>query len=129
VETLGTIFIGKRKSSKKHRLIIACIICGLEFLHNNGVIHRDLRPENVLFDTEGYVKLIDYGHARIHQAQNSSDTSGSPGYSAPEIVLRQNHSATADFFSLGVILHEIMLGKKPYKSTDRTTYKENLIEK
>jgi serine/threonine protein kinase len=54
---------------------------------------------------------------------NSSDTSGSPGYMAPEVLFRQNYSFISDFFSLGVILHEIMMMSKPYTDADRISYK------
>ena len=56
------------------------MILAVEFLHVNGVIHRDLRPENFVFEANGYLKLVDLGLARIWQPQNSSDTSGTPGY-------------------------------------------------
>ena len=81
------------------------MILAVEFLHVNGVIHRDLRPENFIFEANGYLKLVDLGLARVWQSQNSSDTSGKPGYMAPEIAFRQNYGVNSDFFSLGVILY------------------------
>jgi len=69
------------------RFIIGCLILSLEFLHNNGILHRDIRPENIMFDETGYCKLTDFGQARLWQEQNSSDTSGTPGYIAPEILM------------------------------------------
>jgi serine/threonine protein kinase len=65
---------------------------GVEFLHSNGVIHRDIRPENILFDQEGYCKLADFCMARLWQKDNASDTSGTAGYIAPEVMLREPHS-------------------------------------
>mmetsp|Transcript_26048 Transcript_26048/g.25263 ORF Transcript_26048/g.25263 Transcript_26048/m.25263 type:complete len:99 (+) Transcript_26048:115-411(+) len=97
-------------------------------MHNNGVIHRDLRPENVLFDGKGYCKLTDLGLARVWQPVNSSDNSGNPGYMAPEVLFKQNHGMQADYFALGVIAHEMMLGKKPYEGKDRKTYKQNIVK-
>lgn len=79
---------------KKHftqdqaRWIMANMVLAVEFLHVNGVIHRDLRPENFVFTADGYLKLIDFGLARAWQPMNSSDTSGSPGYMAPEVLFR-----------------------------------------
>lgn len=91
----------------------------MEYLHNNGVIHRDIRPENILIDGKGYCKLADFGLARIWQPLNSSDTSGTPGYAAPEVLSRQNHGTGVDYFAAGIIAHELMLGKKPYLGNDR----------
>ena len=60
----------------------------LEFMHSNGIIHRDVKPENLVFDTEGYLHLTDMGIARIWKPDNYQDTSGTPGYMAPEIMTR-----------------------------------------
>ena len=117
----------KKFTEKQAKFIIANIIIALEFVHGNGVIHRDVRPENVVFDKDGYLSLIDFGLARIWIKNNSADTSGTPCYMAPEILLRQNYSYTSDFFGLGVILHEIMKGYKPYKGPDRISYKEQIL--
>jgi serine/threonine protein kinase len=59
---------------------VACIFIGLEYLHNNNIIHRDIKPENLVLDHMGYVRITDFGIARIMRAENSSDTSGTPGY-------------------------------------------------
>ena len=56
---------GKKFSMKQGLFIIACLILNIEFLHQNGIIHRDIRPENVIFDEKGYCKLVDFGLARI----------------------------------------------------------------
>jgi serine/threonine kinase 32/serum/glucocorticoid-regulated kinase 2 len=60
--------------------IVACLVLALEYLHSIGVIHKDIKPENILFDTEGYVKLTDFGIARIMSSDNAKDASGTPGY-------------------------------------------------
>lgn len=85
-------FLNKERqqfTEKQAQFIIACLVLALEFLHQNGVIFRDLRPENVLFDEEGYCRLVDFGLAREWRKDNYSDTSGFPGYIAPEIILRE----------------------------------------
>lgn len=71
------------------RFVIACLVLGIEFLHSNGVVFRDLRPENVMFDEDGYCRLVDFGLARIWRERNQSDTSGAPGYIAPEVLMRE----------------------------------------
>ena len=70
------------------QFIIANIIIALEFLHGNGIIHRDVKAENVVFDENGWCSLIDFGLARPWVDNNAQDTSGSPGYCAPEIMYR-----------------------------------------
>lgn len=67
---------------------MACIFLGLEYLHNNNIIHRDIKPENLVLDSDGYVRITDLGIARIWKPDNASDTSGTPGYMAPEVMCR-----------------------------------------
>lgn len=83
----------------------------LEYLHVNNIIHRDLKPENLVLDDKGYVRLTDLGIARVWKAENSADTSGTPGYMAPEVMCHQNHGIAVDYFALGVITYEFMLGR------------------
>lgn len=74
------------------RFFTACIFTGLEYLHSHQIIHRDLKPENLVLDNRGYIHLTDLGIAKHLRADNNSDTSGTPGYMAPEVMCRQNHS-------------------------------------
>lgn len=98
-------------TSESIEFFIACIVNGLEYIHSNGIIHRDIKPENLVFDSEGYLRTTDFGIARIWTPQNAHDTSGTPGYMAPEVMCRQNHGVAADYFAVGVIAYECMLGK------------------
>lgn len=61
---------------------------GLEYLHSKNVVHRDIKPENLVLDIDGYVKVTDLGVARVWKPDNSQDTSGTPGYMAPEVMCR-----------------------------------------
>lgn len=74
-------------------------------------MHRDLKPENLVIDDKGYVRLTDLGVSREVKPNNSEDTSGTPGYMAPEVICKMNHSYPVDFFALGVIAYEFMLGR------------------
>lgn len=87
------------------------MVISLEYIHSHAIIHRDIKPENILFDTDGYIKITDFGIARTFSPNNSNDTSGTPGYMAPEVIMGQQHGFTADYFAIGVILHELMMGK------------------
>jgi serine/threonine kinase 32 len=90
-------------------------------MHLNGVIHRDIKPENLLLDDKGYVRITYLGIARVWNPENSHDTSGTPGYIgilpnftnriAPEVLCRYNHGIGVDYFAVGVIAFEMMMGK------------------
>jgi len=71
--------------------MLACIILALEYIHNNGIIHRDVKPENIIFNSEGYVHLTDFGIARVWNPNNSADTSGTPGYMGISLII-QNYN-------------------------------------
>lgn len=78
----------KRFSEEKTRFFIACIIEALEYIHNKSIIHRDIKPENLVFDSNGYLKITDFGISRIWNPDNAKETSGTPGYMAPEVMCR-----------------------------------------
>ena len=99
--------------------MITCIIVGLEYMHSNGVIHRDIKPENLLLDEKGYVHITDMGISRIWTPDNAHDTSGTPGYMAPEVMCRQNHGVAVDYFAVGIVTYEFMFGKRPYTGKTR----------
>ncbi|CAD8110119.1 unnamed protein product [Paramecium primaurelia] len=121
--------IGKNKkfSEVETKFFCACIIIALEYLHQQGIIHRDLKPENLVFDSEGYLRLTDLGIARIWRPDNSADTSGTPGYMAPEVLCRQNHGIAVDYFALGVIVYECMMGRRPYIGRNRQEIRDNVL--
>ena len=115
-------------TERQAQFIVACLILGVEFLHNNGVIHRDIRPENIIFDAEGYCKLSDFCMARVWQKENACDTSGHAGYIAPEVLLREPHSLQSDYFAIGIVAHELMKGHKPWDAPNREVYRENVLK-
>ena len=85
--------------------LVRCLIEGLNHLHQRNIIHRDIKPENIILDKTGYARITDLGIARYWKPENSHETSGTPGYMAPEVLLRQNHSFCADFYAVGVIAY------------------------
>ena len=123
--------IGKRKifTEIETKFFISNILLSLEYIHSKNIIHRDIKPENLVLDSNGYVRLTDFGIAKINEKDNSSETSGTPGYMAPEVILVQNHSFVSDFFALGVIGYEFMLGYRPYLGRSRKEIKELIIYK
>ena len=109
------------------RFFIACLVHSLEDVHAANIIHRDIKPENMVFDNQGYLRLTDFGVARVVTADNASETSGTPGYMAPEVMCRQNHGLTADYFAVGVIAYECMIGRRPYVGRSRREIREQIL--
>ena len=117
----------KQFSENETRFFISNIVLSLEYIHKQNIIHRDIKPENLVLDNNGYVRLTDFGVAKINEQDNSSETSGTPGYMAPEVILVQNHSFPSDFFALGVIGYEFMMGYRPYLARSRKEIKQLII--
>lgn len=101
------IFFSKKKISE---FFVCCILLGLEYLHTNNILHRDIKPENLVLDDRGYVRITDFGIAKFYNKENSAETSGTPGYMSPEIMCGQNHTIAVDYFALGVLTYEFMMG-------------------
>ena len=119
----------KQFNEEQSRFFSSCILLGLEYIHNNNIIHRDIKPENLVLDEKGYVRITDFGVAKKNLKDNSSETSGTPGYMAPEVLCALNHSFQVDFFALGVIIFEFMNGYRPYLGRNRKEIKEAVIAK
>ena len=123
------ISIHKKFSEEQTRFFICGIILSLEYIHSKGIIHRDIKPENLVLDSKGYIRLTDFGIAKINMEDNSSETSGTPGYMSPEVINSKNHSFPADYFALGVIGYEFLKGERPYKGKNRKEIKEEINKK
>lgn len=116
-------------TEKQTKFFVACLIQGLEYIHNKNIIHRDIKPENLIFSNDGYLRITDFGIARPWRPENAQDTSGTPGYMAPEVMNRENHNYLVDYFALGVIAYECMLGTRPYHGRSRKEIKDNVFAK
>ena len=121
------ISIHQRFNEKETKFFISNIILGLEYIHSKNIIHRDIKPENLVLDNKGYLRISDFGVAKINLKDNSSETSGTPGYMAPEVLFILNHSFPADFFALGVIGFEFMMGFRPYNGRNRKEIKDVIL--
>ncbi|XP_066303871.1 cGMP-dependent protein kinase 1-like isoform X1 [Branchiostoma lanceolatum] len=111
------------------RFCTACVVQAFTYLHGRGIIYRDLKPENLLLDQRGYVKLCDFGFAKkIGFGHKTWTFCGTPEYVAPEIILNKGHDYSADVWSLGILMFELLTGTPPFSGSDpMKTY--NLILK
>lgn len=100
----------RKFSEEQTKFFVCCVLLALEYIHVNNIIHRDIKPENFVMEDRGYVRLTDFGIAKTYQKENSSETSGTPGYMAPEVMCGQNHTIAVDYFALGVFTYECMCG-------------------
>jgi hypothetical protein len=97
------------------RFYVACVALALEHLHALGVVYRDIKPENCLLDGEGYLKLCDFGFAKRLVADGVTHTvCGTPDFMAPEVIRGVGHGRTADLWSLGVLVYELVAGRPPF---------------
>eukprot|EP00658_Telonema_sp_P-2_P060139 TRINITY_DN49142_c0_g1_i2.p1 TRINITY_DN49142_c0_g1~~TRINITY_DN49142_c0_g1_i2.p1 ORF type:complete len:195 (-),score=57.22 TRINITY_DN49142_c0_g1_i2:125-709(-) len=86
-----------------------------EYLHARNIVHRDMKPQNILIGTNGTVKIADFGFARrTSESMVMTSIKGTPLYMAPEVVQEKPYNYTADLWSLGVILFELLVGKPPF---------------
>mmetsp|Transcript_6084 Transcript_6084/g.7041 ORF Transcript_6084/g.7041 Transcript_6084/m.7041 type:complete len:149 (+) Transcript_6084:208-654(+) len=108
------------------RFYIVEILLAIEYIHKIGYVYRDLKLENVLLDSRGHVKLIDFGLSKKlthyeNEVEEKTDTfCGTPEYLSPEVISRQCYGVSADFWSFGVIMYALLTGKYPFSSQQRS---------
>jgi len=110
-----------RFHENKARIYIAEVILAIEYLHKKNVIFRDLKPENVVLDKEGHAKLTDFGLSKEGITDNTITKSfcGSLAYLAPEIISKVGHGKSIDWYLIGALLYEMLVGQPPYYSKNR----------
>lgn len=118
----------KKFTEKQAKFFAACVTLGLGHLHTKNYIYRDLKLENILLDENGYAKLTDFGLAKFIDKEDKAMTfCGTPEYLSPEVILGRGHNRPADWWSLGILIYEMMSGLPPFYSTNMTTMYKRII--
>ena len=99
------------------RTYIAEIILIFDYLHNKNIIYRDLKPENILIHKSGFLKLTDFGFAKVVEGRTYT-LCGTPEYLAPEIILNKGHGKPVDWWTCGILLYEMIAGIDPFSDDD-----------
>ena len=115
--TLAQLMKKQRLSVPQIKHVIYNAGLGLAYAHENGVYHRDVKPDNIMLSKTGAVKVMDFGIARVVESSltRTGSVMGTPAYMSPEQVNGQKVDGRSDIFSLGVILYELLTGRKPFK--------------
>ncbi|KID85465.1 serine/threonine-protein kinase gad8 [Metarhizium guizhouense ARSEF 977] len=121
----------RRFDVNRARFYTAELLCALECLHGFNVIYRDLKPENILLDYQGHIALCDFGLCKLEMKDEDRTNTfcGTPEYLAPELLLGQGYNKTVDWWTLGVLLYEMLTGLPPfYNEETNEMYRKILSE-
>ncbi|KAJ0979187.1 hypothetical protein J5N97_014661 [Dioscorea zingiberensis] len=111
------------------RVYTAEIVSAVSHLHANGIMHRDLKPENILLDADGHAMLTDFGLAKeFEENTRSNSMCGTIEYMAPEILLGKGHDKAADWWSVGILLFEMLTGKPPFVGGNRAKVQGKIMK-
>jgi serine/threonine protein kinase len=115
--------------------IIRAVAEGLAFAHNKGIVHRDIKPMNILFNVDGIPKLVDFGIAKLVQSQQSvvhtreGLSLGSPTYMSPEQVKgKKDIDKRADIYALGVTFYKMLVGEAPFTGDAEEVMRQHMFE-
>jgi serine/threonine protein kinase len=133
----GELFFHLRKNQRfteeRTRFYAAEVLLALNYLHSRDIIYRDLKPENLLIDAEGHIKITDFGLSKqFFESQGNMVTysmCGTPEYLAPEIIKKCGHTKAADYWSLGILIYEMLNGSPPFVNGNKSLLYKEILNK
>ena len=132
-ELLTHLKMCERFDDGKAKFYAAELVLALEYVHSRGIVYRDLKPENVLLDAMGHIKLIDFGVARFCDVQGDErcyTMCGTPEYLSPEMISKDGYGRSCDLWALGVVIYEMLVGSLPFVArTEKLVYRKILYSK
>ena len=127
--SLASYLIKEKRFSEERAKIYLCeVLLGLEELHKRDIIFRDLKPDNVVIDSEGHALITDFGLSKegVLGTDSAKSFCGSVAYLAPEMIKRKGHGKPVDWYLLGVLLYEMLVGAPPFFSNNRNEMFSNI---
>jgi serum/glucocorticoid-regulated kinase 2 len=120
----------KRMSEEEARFYFIEILAGIQYLHENSILYRDLKPENLLINIDGHIKITDFGLSKpdVGRDDLAYTFCGSAEYMPPEMILNAGHNFTVDYYTLGALLYELVCGLPPFYSKDHEEIKRAIVE-
>lgn len=129
-ELFTLILNEKRFPETRTRFYVAQVILAIGYLHGKKIIYRDLKPENILITEDGYIKLADFGLSRILNPNEQALTFwGTAEYLSPEMIQELGHDFTSDWWAVGVLIYEMLIGIPPFYHKNKKTMYKMIIEK
>ncbi|XP_066295531.1 serine/threonine-protein kinase N2-like isoform X3 [Branchiostoma lanceolatum] len=107
----------------------ACVVLGLQFLHEHNIVYRDLKLDNLLLDSEGFLKIADFGLCKEGMAygDRTSTFCGTPEFLAPEVLTETSYTRAVDWWGLGVLIFEMLVGESPFPGDDEEEVFDSIV--
>ncbi|XP_047426071.1 serine/threonine-protein kinase N2 [Mugil cephalus] len=116
-------------TEKQTQFYSSCVLLGLEFLHQNKIVYRDLKLDNLLMDADGFVRIADFGLCKegMGHGDRTSTFCGTPEFLAPEVLTDNNYTRSVDWWGLGVLIYEMMVGESPFPGDNEEEVFDSIV--